>query len=271
MYRSQRSSGTEGLLRAAKRAPILSPHDEARLARSAQKGSKDAFEGLLIAHLRLVLTIAHEFGTYGLPSDELVSEGLLGLVEAARRFDPERNVRLAAYAAWWIRAYMRRYTIANRRIVRTPSSRHGRKLLANLRRTQRELTQKLGEVPDAETVARELGVQVRDVDEMEGALSGRDIACGSDFENRSLDLRCELPSPEAVVADVEQRDRSAASLQRALRSLSMREREIVKQRCLTESAPSLAAIGRDLGLSRERVRQIEQRAHTKLRQALSVA
>jgi RNA polymerase sigma-32 factor len=271
VYRSQRSTGTDGLLRAAKTAPILAPKDEVRLARSAQSGSKTAFEALLVAHLRLVLTIAHEFGTYGLPTDELVSEGLLGLVEAARRFDPERNVRLAAYAAWWIRAYMRRYTIANRRIVRTPSSRHGRKLLANLRRTQRELTQKLGEVPDVATVAKELGVPVRDVDEMEGALSGRDIACGTDFENRSFELRCDEPSPEAVVADVEQRDRSSAMLQRALRSLSLRERQIVKQRCLTEEAPSLAAIGRDLGLSRERVRQIEQRAHTKLRQALSVA
>jgi RNA polymerase sigma-32 factor len=271
VYRSQRLTGTEALIRASKKAPILSPKDEVRLARSAKCGDKSAFEALLISHLRLVLTIAHEFGTYGLPSDELVSEGLLGLVEAARRFDPERNVRLAAYAAWWIRAYMRRYTIANRRIVRTPSSRHGRKLLANLRRTQRELTQAHGEAPDVETVAKTLGVPIRDVDEMEGALSGRDIACGTDFENRALELRSETPSPEAAVADVEQQQRSAALLQRALRCLSMRERQIVKQRCLAESAPSLAAIGRNLGLSRERVRQIEQRAHSKLRQALSVA
>jgi RNA polymerase sigma-32 factor len=270
VYRSQRWTGTETLLRAAKNAPLLSAKDEVRLARSAQRGSKGAFEALLVAHLRLVLTIAHEFGTYGLPTDELVSEGLLGLVEAARRFDPDRNVRLAAYAAWWIRAYMRRYTIANRRIVRTPSSRHGRKLLANLRRTQRELTQAQGEVPDVETVAKALGVPVRDVDEMEGALSGRDIACGSDFDNKAFELRSDAPSPETAVAESEQSRRSAACLQRALRSLSLREREIVQQRCLTDSAPSLAAIGRDLGLSRERVRQIEQRAHTKLRQALSV-
>jgi RNA polymerase sigma-32 factor len=271
VYRQLRSTGTETLIRASKNSSILRPKDEAQLARSAQEGSAEAFEALLRAHLRLVLTIAHEFGTYGLPVDDLVSEGLLGLVQAARRFDPERNVRLAAYAAWWIRAYMRRYTIANRRIVRMPSSRHGRKLLANLRRTQRELTQQRGEPPDAETVAKTLGVPLRDLHEMEGALSGRDIACGSDFDNRSLDLRSEWPSPETQVADSEQRDRSAALLQRALRCLSSRERQIVEQRCLSEPPPSLAAIGRDLGLSRERVRQIERRAHTKLRQALSVA
>jgi RNA polymerase sigma-32 factor len=271
VYPQLRSMGPETLLRASKHASLLLAQDEVKLAVQAQEGSGEAFEALLRAHLRLVLTIAREFASYGLPVDDLVSEGLLGLVQAARRFDPTRNVRLAAYAAWWIRAYMRRYTIANRRIVRMPSSRHGRKLLANLRRTQRELTQVHGEPPDAETVAKVLGVPIRDLHEMEGALSGRDIACGSDFENRALELRSEWPSPETQLADSEQRNRSVASLQRALRCLNTRERQIVEQRCLKDPTPSLAAIGRDLGLSRERVRQIERRAHTKLRQALSVA
>ena len=180
MKRDDRSLGLESMLRAAKQAPMLTAEKELELAHKAAEGSEQAFEALLKSHLRLVLTIAHEFSSYGLPLDELISEGLLGLVEAARRFDPERGVRLAAYAAWWIRAYMRRYTIFNRRIVRTPSSRHGRKLLANLRRTQRELAQQTGEAPDAETVAEVLGVGVRDVEEMEAALSGRDVPCGHD-------------------------------------------------------------------------------------------
>ena len=158
-----RDSGLEALLQAAKKAPMLTAEEELRLAKEASAGSGAGFERLLKSHLRLVLTIAHEFSAYGLPLDDLVSEGLLGLVEAARRYDPERGVRLAAYAAWWIRAYMRRYTIFNRRIVRTPSSRHGRKLLANLRRIQREVAQTTGERPDAETVAKLLGVGVRDV------------------------------------------------------------------------------------------------------------
>ena len=145
---------------------MLTAEEELRLARDANAGSAQGFERLLKSHLRLVLTIAHEFSTYGLPLEDLVSEGMLGLVEAARRFEHERGVRLAAYAAWWIRAYMRRYTIYNRRIVRTPSSRHGRRLLANLRKTQRALTQQFGERPDADLVAKTLHVGVLDVEEM---------------------------------------------------------------------------------------------------------
>ncbi|HEX7481283.1 MAG TPA: sigma-70 family RNA polymerase sigma factor [Polyangiales bacterium] len=260
--------GTKALLEAARRAPLLSADAELNLARQAAKGSGAAFEALLSAHLRLVLTIAHEFGSYGLPLDELVSEGLLGLCEAARRFECERGVRLAAYAAWWIRAYMRRYTIANRRIVRTPSSRHGRKLLANLRKTQREMTQRGGEVPDAHAVAEALGVGVRDVEEMEAALSGRDVPCGLDAEGRGVDLACDHPSPEAIVADVEEQRWAADAVDEALALLSKRERHIVKARYLTEETNSLASIGREMGLSRERVRQLEHQAQLKMRDAV---
>jgi RNA polymerase sigma-32 factor len=269
--RDERDTALSTLQRAARRAPMLSAEEELRLAERAAAGSEAAFERMLAAHLRLVLTIAHEFTTYGLPVEDLVSEGMLGLVEAARRFDPERGVRLAAYAAWWIRAYMRRYTIFNRRIVRTPSSRHGRKLLANLRRTQRELTQATGERPDAETIAKHLGVGVRDVEEMEAALSGRDVPCGFDAEGRSLELPAEAPSPEALVAEREQRDWSLRALDGAMSALSKRERHIVHARYLNEQSTSLASIGRGMGLSRERVRQLEHQAHTKMREAIRVS
>ena len=127
-----RESGLEALMAAARRAPLLTMEEETQLARRAAAGCERSFEKLLRCHLRLVLTLARDFRAYGLPLQDLVSEGLLGLVEAARRFDPDRGVRLAAYAAWWIRAFIRRYTIFNRRIVRTPSTRHGRRLLASL-------------------------------------------------------------------------------------------------------------------------------------------
>jgi RNA polymerase sigma-32 factor len=263
-----RDSGLEALLQAAKKAPMLTAEEELRLAKEASAGSGAGFERLLKSHLRLVLTIAHEFSAYGLPLDDLVSEGLLGLVEAARRYDPERGVRLAAYAAWWIRAYMRRYTIFNRRIVRTPSSRHGRKLLANLRRIQREVAQTTGERPDAETVAKLLGVGVRDVEEMEAALSGRDIPCGFDPEGRAMDLPSEGPSPEVLVAETEEREWSMNAVNEAMRTLSRRERHILQKRYLTEESSSLASIGRGMGLSRERVRQLEHQAQAKMREAI---
>jgi len=258
--------GTKALLKAARHAPLVGAEEEVRLARLAQVGSKPAFEALVRAHLRLVLSMAHEFASYSLPLDELVSEGLLGLVEATRRYDAERGVRLAAYATWWIRAYMRRFTIANRRIVRTPSSRHGRKLLANLRKTQRALQQETGEAPDRERVAEVLGVGVRDVDEMEAALSGRDVPCGPEEP-----AGAEYESPETLVAAAEEQRSSGAALSGALELLNQRERRIVEERYLTEDSASLASLGRELGLSRERVRQIEHRAQDKMRDAMLAA
>jgi RNA polymerase sigma-32 factor len=269
--REDRELGLEALQRAARRAPMLTMEEECKLAVNAAAGCERSFERLLQAHLRLVLTIARDFSRYGLPLQDLVSEGLLGLVEAARRFDPERGVRLAAYAAWWIRAYIRRYTIFNRRIVRTPSTRHGRRLLANLRRTQRELAQATGTAPDAEAVANALGVEPRDVEEMEAALSGRDVSCGNDADGRSLDLPSETPSPETLVAETEDRQRSEHLLLAALDDLPARERHILKHRYLTDEGNSLASIGRGMGLSRERVRQLEHQAQTRVRDALRVS
>jgi len=265
---SHRHTAIESLTAAARSAEMLTVEQEVELARRAAQGDDRAFEKLLKSHLRLVLTIAHEFGSYGLPAEELVSEGMLGLVEAARRFEPERGVRLAAYAAWWIRAYMRRYTIYNRRIVRTPSSRHGRRLLANLRKTQRALTQQNGEQPDSETVAKELGVGVRDVEEMEAALSGRDVPCGHDADGRTFDLPCAAPTPEAIVAESEERSSSIDAMRTAMNGLSKREQDILRHRYLGEESTSLASIGRGMGLSRERVRQLEHQAQAKMRHAI---
>ena len=254
------------LLQAAKSAPVLSAEVEADLARQAQQGSSRASEILLNAHLRLVLTIARDFTRYGVPFEDLVGEGLLALVEASRRFDPERGVRLAAYAAWSIRAYMRRHTLDNRRIVRAPSSRHGRTVLANLRRTQRDLTQACGGPPAPEAVARVLGVGVRDVEEMESALSNRDVSVGP--HDKALEVPSESPSPETLVAEHEDRQYREGALGRAFESLTARERRILKERYLSGELTSLASIGRELGLSRERVRQLELQAHAKIKRAI---
>ena len=260
---------SKAMLRTAQLAPLLTSERENRLARRAQGGDQAAFDELVASHLRLVLAIAHEHASFGLPLEDLVSEGSLGLVEATRRFDPERGVRLAVYAAWWIRAYMRKHTVANRRIVRPPSTRHGRKLLSNLRKTERALEVREGHAPDAEAVAKELGVTAREVEEMHAALTARDVPCGGvDDEGRGTELRDRGPSPETE-AETREEDRAhRAALNQALEQLSPRERRIVQLRFFGDEMTSLASIGRDMGLSRERVRQLARQAEGKMRQTV---
>jgi RNA polymerase sigma-32 factor len=249
-------------------APMLGEQDERELARAAANGSQQAFDALVTSHLRLVGSIAREFGSYGLPMEDLVSEGSLGLVEAARRFDPEKGVRLAAYAAWWIRSYLRRYTIGHRRIVRAPSTRNGRRLMANLRKVQRGLSQRTGGPAPVELVARALDVSTTEVEEMDAALSARDVPVGPVHDRGEVEPADAAPSPERRVADAEERSCHLRAIDTALDSLSPRERRILKLRYLNGASNSLARIGDDLGLSRERVRQLERDAQAKIRDTL---
>ena len=266
---SHNEIGIHSLLQTAHREPLLSADEEIRLSKLAKAGDEAAFDRLIAAHFRLVLAIAHELRSYGLPLDELVAEGMLGLVEAARRFDDERGVRLAVYAAWWIRAYMRRYTLSNRRIVRPPSTRHGRKLLANLRKTQRHLEIVNGEQPNSAAVAEVLGVSQAEVEEMECALSGRDLPCGPiDGEAYCYEPVDQHPTPEALVADAELQSTKQKALAEAMAQLGGRERRIMQLRFMGGEITSLASIGRDMGLSRERVRQLAQQAESKLRESI---
>ncbi|MGF1464909.1 MAG: RNA polymerase sigma factor RpoD/SigA [Sandaracinaceae bacterium] len=228
-----------------------------------------ALDALLTSHLRLVLSVARKYASHGVPIEDLVAEGNLGLVEAARRFDPSRDNRFATYAAWWVRALIRRYTIANRRIVGAPSTRNARRLLSSLRKTERRLAQQLGQPPSREQVANELDVAPSDVAMMDAALRGRDVSLGPGpdggpaFEVPDVD-----GTPEDRVEESERAAHNAACIEGALELLDAREREIVERRLLSEDRETLARIGLSLGLSRERVRQIEKRACEKLRTAL---
>jgi RNA polymerase sigma-32 factor len=259
---------TELLARASKVAPILSQEEEVELVRSAQAGSERSLDRLLSCHFRLVASVARGYKRHGLAFEDLVSEGMLGLVEAARRFDPERGVRFASYATWWIRANIRKYTLFNRRIVRMPSSRNGRKLLATLRRTQHELARATGEWPTSAALAARLGVSTRDVEEIDVALSGRDAAYGCDNEGGVSELACGRPSPEVLVADTEEHAHSMRVVRGELDRLPSKQRDILRQRYLTEETATLATIGRDMGLSTERVRQLEHAAHATMRLAI---
>ena len=254
-----------GTLRArAQSAPILEQEEERELAIAARGGSRGALEKLLVAHLRLVLRIARGYVKHGVSYEDLVGEGTLGLAEAAQRFDPERGVRFSAYAAWWIRAHVRRSTLANRRIVATPSTRAARKLVARLRDTERVLAQQLGRRATREEVAAALGVSAADVGMVDSALRERDVVVG-DLDHGGIELADLCDSPEELVAEAEFTARSTASIERALGSLSTREQEIIRRRITNDDADTLSVVGDALGLSRERVRQIESKACEKLR------
>ncbi|MCB9598021.1 MAG: sigma-70 family RNA polymerase sigma factor [Sandaracinaceae bacterium] len=227
-----------------------------------------ALNGLLVSHMRLVLSIAQKYRRHGLPLEDLVAEGNLGLVEAARRFDCSRGTRFSTYAAWWIRALIRRYTIANRRIVGAPSTRAARRLLSKLRETQRQLAAELGRAPSREEVAKALDVTVEDVAVVEAALSGRDISLAPAPDGKVVELASEHASPEETASFREARAMNERSVHDALERLETRERLIIEKRLLDEDRETLADIGEQLGLSRERVRQLELRARQKLRAAL---
>ena len=268
IVRLESTLGSLGTLRArAQSAPILDVDAEHRLAAAARTGSRSALDQLLVAHLRLVLRIARGYVKHGVPYEDLVGDGMVGLAEAAQRFDPERGVRFSAYAAWWIRAHIRRSTLANRRIVATPSTRAARKLIARLRETERALGQQLGRIATREEVAAALGVTADDVGMVDTALRERDVVVG-DIEHGGVELADFDCSPEQLVADAELRADVERAVGRAVGTLTEREREIVRRRITSDDADTLSVVGQALGLSRERVRQIESKACEKLRTVL---
>jgi RNA polymerase sigma-32 factor len=247
---------------------MLGRDEEIRLARSARAGDQRAFDRLIHAHMPLVHSIAWQYRSYGSPREDLLSEALLGLVKATRAFDSERGVRLATYAALWIRAYLRRYTLDNRRIVRGPSTRNARKVLAGLRRAERTLAP-LGETPDAEAVARTLGVEVRDVEDVRTLLGARDIPNSREADGSGFKTPSGEPSPEALAAQAEQQRLARELVQDALTGLDPRPRAVIERRCLDAEPRSLAAVGKELGLSHEAVRLTELRAKAAMRAAIT--
>jgi len=264
-----RQDAFQSLRRAAADAPMLEPDVEYQLlTRIQESNDPTALNQLLVSHVRLVLSIAHKYRRHGLPLEDLVSEGNLGLCEAARRFDLSKGTRFSTYAAWWVRALIRRYTIANRRIVGAPSTRAARRLISKLRQTQRELAAELGVPPTKAQIAERLDVTVADVEQVETALSGRDVSLAPTPDGHVVELRCDRQSPEELASQHEASELNRRSIHEALERLEDRERLIIHKRLLVDDRETLADIGAQLGLSRERVRQLELRACQKLRAAL---
>ncbi|MDW8363010.1 MAG: sigma-70 family RNA polymerase sigma factor [Myxococcales bacterium] len=252
---------------AAGRAPMLSADEERRLLSAIGAGEPRALERLVATHLRLVVSIARRYTGGGASLEDLVGEGLLGLVEAVRRFEIDRGTRFGTYAAWWVRAYVRRYALANRRIVGAPTTRAGRRLMARLRRTEWEIAQRTGRPALRSEVARALDVSEEDVALVQALLGTRDVALGPHDDGTGLELADEAPTPEELAAEAEARACPGAPLDDALARLTAREREVLRARIDDETRETLAALGTRMGLSRERVRQIEKNARRKLRAA----
>lgn len=269
------------LMKAAAEAPFLEREEEKLLAIAwREKGDRRALHKLTAAHMRLVIAIAAKFRNYGLPISDLVQEGHVGLLEAAARFEPARDVRFSTYATWWIRASIQDYVLRNWSIVRGGTSSTQKALFFNLRRLRARLARESGSQSSGEAydkIAQTLGVSRSDVEMMDSRLSGSDVSLNAQLVDEDSSgsaqrmdfLVDDAPRPDEIVEENVDSNRRARWLKDALAVLSERERRIVEERRLTENLVTLETLGERLGISKERVRQIENRAMSKLRRALS--
>ncbi len=265
-------------VKAAMSAPFLARDEEQALAqRWRADGDQAAMHRLTSAHMRLVIAMATRFRHYGLSLADLIQEGHVGLLEAAARFEPAREVRFSTYATWWVRASMQDYILRNWSIVRGGTSSTQKALFFNLRRLRSRLTrggqERMTEAAYG-TIAARIGVSRADVASMDARLSGPDLSLNAplgedDDGGERMDLLPDTASlPDEVVGETIDAGRRLRRLQSALGVLSERELKIVRERRLVDEACTLDALGLRLGISKERVRQIESRAIEKLRRAL---
>lgn len=274
---SELQRGAQRFLRAAMRKPMLEAGHERDLARRWRDDRDErALHELTMAYMRLVVAMASRFRHYGLPLSDLVQEGNVGLMQAAMRFEPDREVRFSTYASWWIRSAMQDFILRNWSIVRTGTTSAQKALFFNLRR----LRARIGDAGDAvmsadatSKIAIALRVPKHDVEAMAARLFAPDRSLNApltdegDSEWQDL-LADDAAGPEADVMEAHDNIARAALVKDAMNELSDRERLIIRKRKLEEDAVTLEALGERLGISKERVRQIEGNALEKLRRAL---
>lgn len=270
---------SKSFIRKAMKAPYLERDYEHQLAqRWKDNQDQAAMHEIASAHMRLVIAMASKFRNYGLPMSDLISEGHVGLLEAAARFEPDREVRFSTYATWWIRASMQDYVLRNWSIVRGGTSSAQKSLFFNLRRLRAKLS-RTGEKLDSQSIYREiaenLNVKQKDVEMMDSRLSGPDSSLnapmsddGESGSERQDFLVSNDPQPDEIVTTFIDDERRSNWLKGALVKLNDRELRIIKERRLTDEGATLESLGSQLGISKERVRQIESRAMEKLKSAL---
>jgi len=270
-------SGLSRYLEEIRRFPMLEPQEEYMLAKSwREHGDRDAAHRLVTSHLRLVAKIAMGYRGYGLPISEVISEGNVGLMQAVKRFEPEKGFRLATYAMWWIKASIQEYILRSWSLVKMGTTANQKKLFFNLRKAKSKISAlDEGDLhPDqVKLIAKRLGVPEQDVIDMNRRLGGdaslnapiREDGDAGEWQDWLVD---ESASQETRLVADEQADNRRKALTDALSVLNERERRIFEARRLAEDPITLEDLADEFGVSRERVRQIEVRAFEKVQKAV---
>ena len=270
-------SGLSRYLEEIRRFPMLEPQEEFMLAkRWREHGDREAAHKLVTSHLRLVATIAMGYRGYGLPISEVVSEGNVGLMQAVKRFEPDKGFRLATYAMWWIKAAIQEYILRSWSLVKMGTTANQKKLFFNLRKAKSRINAlDEGDLhPDqVKLIAKRLGVTEQDVVEMNRRLGGdaslnapiREEGDAGEWQDWLVD---DTPSQERILVESEELDNRRSALTDALNVLNDRERRIFEARRLADEPITLEELASEFNVSRERVRQIEVRAFEKVQKAV---
>jgi len=270
-------SGLTRYLEEIRRFPMLEPQEEYMLAKSwREHGDRDAAHRLVTSHLRLVAKIAMGYRGYGLPISEVISEGNVGLMQAVKRFEPDKGFRLATYAMWWIKAAIQEYILRSWSLVKMGTTANQKKLFFNLRKAKSRISAlEEGDLrPDqVQIIAKRLGVTEQDVVDMNRRLGG-DVSLNSPIREEGDSgewqdwLVDDSISQETRLAESEEADNRRKALGEALTVLNERERRIFEARRLADEPITLEELADEFGVSRERVRQIEVRAFEKVQKAV---
>ena len=270
-------SGLSHYLDEIRRFPMLEPQEEYILARSwREHGDREAAHKLVTSHLRLVAKLAMGYRGYGLPISEVISEGNVGLMQAVKRFEPEKGFRLATYAMWWIKAAIQEYILRSWSLVKMGTTANQKKLFFNLRKAKSKISAlEEGDMrPDqVQLIAKRLGVTEQDVVDMNRRLGGdaslnapiRDDGESGEWQDWLVD---DAPNQERTLAESEESDNRHKALVSALDVLNERERRIFEARRLADDPITLEELAAEFNVSRERVRQIEVRAFEKVQKAV---
>lgn len=271
-------AGLAGYFREISKFPILSAEEEYEYATKwARDHDNAAAEKLLVSHLRLVVSVAYDFRNYGIPTQELVASGNMGLMQALQKFDPQRGFRFSTYAMFWIRAEIYETILNNWSIVKIGTSANQKRVFFNLARAKRALGIMDGNLSDAqaEKIGEYLSVPAEDVKRMSTRIVARDLSLNAPSrsdEQEGTDILSNMSDDAAgILENIERSElmrRGGELLRKHLAALPERDREILRARRLSEPVATLEALSKKYGISRERVRQIEERAYNKLRDAI---
>ncbi|PKY10849.1 RNA polymerase factor sigma-32 [Acidithiobacillus marinus] len=266
------TDGLAAYLRFVNAQPMLEPEEERDLAlRLRDHDDVEAAKSLVLSHLRFVVRIARGYRGYGLQEADLIQEGNIGLMKAVKRYDPDHGVRLVSFAVHWVKAEIHEFILRNWRIVKVATTKAQRKLFFNLRSSRTHTGWLSGE--ESAAIAEDLGVTQEQVLEMEGRMTGHDYSLNMEPDEESGNSRVmELADPADSTVDQlfarDWDDHQHAALQRALSALPQRDRYIIENRWLSEEPKTLQVLGDELGVSAERIRQLEKSSMNKLRQKM---